>query len=294
MRHIQYSDASGSEPRTALCKRRDLVVERLAALVEAAQAARDGRLDEREVDFLALRFLRRDRELLDQVDEAAAVAVGVRDERVARRRRERQARRRDVQRAIEQHAQIVRRQRLEHVHRGARQQRADHLERRILGGRADERHGAALDVRQERVLLRLVEAVHLVDEKDRRAPRLRERRFGARDGLADVLDAGQHRGQRDELGVERVGHEARERRLAHAGRAPQDHRMQLARCERHGERLARREQVALAHDVADGARAQALRQRNAGVRHWIRCGKEVVQRCRFPSSIMQGRVGALR
>ena len=56
---------------------------------------------------------------------------------------------------------------LQHVDAAAREQRRDHLERRVLGGRADQGHGAALDVRQERVLLRLVEAVDLVDEEDR-------------------------------------------------------------------------------------------------------------------------------
>ena len=39
MRHSQYSAASGSLPRTALLERRDLVVELLAALVEATIAA---------------------------------------------------------------------------------------------------------------------------------------------------------------------------------------------------------------------------------------------------------------
>ena len=41
------------------------------------------------------------------------------------------------------------------------------LERRILGGRADQPDVARLDVRQESVLLRLVEAMNLVDEDDR-------------------------------------------------------------------------------------------------------------------------------
>ena len=68
-------------------------------------------------------------------------------------------------------AELVRRQRLQHVDRRARQQRAVHLERRILGRRADERDEPLLDVRQERVLLRLVEAMDLVDEQDRRAGR---------------------------------------------------------------------------------------------------------------------------
>ena len=74
-------------------------------------------------------------------------------------------------------------QALEHVHAAAREQRRVHLERRVLGGRADQGHGAPLDVRQERVLLGLVEAVDLVDEEDRArgrgapgAPRPRRRR----------------------------------------------------------------------------------------------------------------------
>ncbi len=65
-------------------QRGDLVVERLAALVEAAQAARDRRFDEREVDGVAPGFAGGDRELLDQVDEPAPVAVGVGDQRIAR------------------------------------------------------------------------------------------------------------------------------------------------------------------------------------------------------------------
>ena len=41
------------------------------------------------------------------------------------------------------------------------------LEERVLGGRADERQRPVLDRRQERVLLRLGEAVDLVEEQDR-------------------------------------------------------------------------------------------------------------------------------
>ena len=58
-------------------------------------------------------------------------------------------------------------ERLEHVDLRPRQQRRVDLERRVLGGRADEDDVAGLDARQERVLLRLVEAVDLVDEEDR-------------------------------------------------------------------------------------------------------------------------------
>src|SRR5690606_12164666 len=51
---------------------------------------------------------------------------------------------------------VVGRDRLHHVHAAAREQRRVQFERRVLGGRADEDDGAALDVRQEGVLLRLV------------------------------------------------------------------------------------------------------------------------------------------
>src|SRR5205085_8793428 len=50
-----------------------------------------------------------------------------------------------------------------------RSQRADDLERRVLGRRADERDRPVLDRGQQGVLLRLVEAMYLVDE-ERRAP----------------------------------------------------------------------------------------------------------------------------
>ena len=54
-----------------------------------------------------------------------------------------------------------------------RQQRRVDLEVRVLGGRADQRDHALLDRRQQRVLLRLVEAVDLVEEQDRALARCR-------------------------------------------------------------------------------------------------------------------------
>jgi hypothetical protein len=45
------------------------------------------------------------------------------------------------------------------MHAAARKQCGIQLERRVLGGGADEDDDAALDMRQERILLRLVEAV---------------------------------------------------------------------------------------------------------------------------------------
>jgi hypothetical protein len=87
------------------------------------------------------------------------------------------------------------------MHRGARQQRRVDLERRVLGGGPDEGEQARFHMRQEGVLLRLVEAVHLVHEQHRGArPDLRSA-CACVDRLADVLDAGQHRRQHDEVRV---------------------------------------------------------------------------------------------
>jgi hypothetical protein len=68
--------------------------------------------------------------------------------------------------AAEQAAQHLGRERLQHEHAGAAEKCADDLEGRVLGGGADEGDGAGLDVGQECVLLRLVEAVYLVAEED--------------------------------------------------------------------------------------------------------------------------------
>ena len=116
-----------------------------------------------------------------------------------------------------------RRQRLQHEHAHARQQRAVDLERRILRRRADQRDRARFDVRQKRVLLRLVEAMDLVGEQNRSASEPpAPLRFG--DDLAHARHAFGHRGERNELAIGVLRDHARDRRLAGAGRAPEHHR----------------------------------------------------------------------
>src|SRR5207249_240014 len=56
---------------------------------------------------------------------------------------------------------------LEPEERRTAEQRRIHLEVRVLGGRADEYEQPRLDAREQRVLLRLVEPVDLVEEEDR-------------------------------------------------------------------------------------------------------------------------------
>ena len=63
--------------------------------------------------------------------------------------------------------ELLVRERHELVDLAPREQGRVDLEVRVLGRRADQRHRPLLDRRQERVLLRLVEPVDLVQEEDR-------------------------------------------------------------------------------------------------------------------------------
>ena len=63
-------------------------------------------------------------------------------------------------------SKIIFRQRLQLKDPGARNQRLDHFEIGIFGSRSDEYNRSVFHVRQKRVLLRLVEAVNFVDEKN--------------------------------------------------------------------------------------------------------------------------------
>src|SRR5581483_7343997 len=71
-----------------------------------------------------------------------------------------------LQRVAQDALDVLRLELLQREDARAREQRADHFERWVLGRRADERNRAVLDERQDRVLLRLVESVDLVDEQD--------------------------------------------------------------------------------------------------------------------------------
>ena len=51
---------------------------------------------------------------------------------------------------------------MEYIHQASGKERGDDFKRRVFGGRADQCDDTVLDAVQERVLLRLVEAVDLV------------------------------------------------------------------------------------------------------------------------------------
>ena len=87
----------------------------------------------------------------------------------------------------------------------------------------------ALDVGEEGILLRLVEAVDLVHEQDGALPRPGRAAPRLADDGPDLLDPGRHGGEGDEGGADMPGDERGERGLAGARRPPEDHRGEVAR-----------------------------------------------------------------
>ncbi len=102
--------------------------------------------------------------------------------------------------------------------------------------------------------------MHLVDEQHRLRAGLAERALGLVDDLPHVLDAGRHRRQLAEAAPRRAGDEHGERRLAGAGRSPQHHRQRRVALDEPAQRRAAGEQVALADDLVEGARAHPHRE----------------------------------
>ena len=89
----------------------------------------------------------------------------------------------------------------------ARDQGPVELEARVLGRGPDQDHGPLLDVGQEGVLLRFVEAVDLVHEEDRALPFPQTALLGLGHDLADLLDPAQDRREGDEGEVHVAGEE---------------------------------------------------------------------------------------
>ena len=199
-----------------------------------------------------------------QRERGAAVAVGHADQRLARLGIERKRLAFDRLGAREQPLERIRSERLEHQDAGPRQQRRDQLERRIFGGGANEHDGAVLHHRQETILLRPVEAVDLVDEKQRPLPGLapRARRV---EHLLEIGHAGKNRRDLLEVKLGRPRQEARDRGLAGAGRAPEHERAERAGVEQARERTIGPEQMVLAHHLGKLGRPQLVRERTRSV-----------------------------
>ena len=170
-------------------------------------------------------------------------------------------------------------ERLEPHHPAPRQERADHAERRVLGGGADQRDGAGLDVGQERVLLGPREAMDLVDEQERAAAVLIAARGGRGHGLANVFHPGVDRRQGDQVGADGLADQPGQGGLSSPRRPPQQDRWKIPPRRELPEQLAGAEQVVLADELGQRSRAHALGEglADASGRGVLR---EQVHRCR--------------
>ncbi len=177
-------------------------------------------------------------------------------------------------------------QRLQHINAAAREQRGVDFEGRIFGGGADQADAAFLDVREEGILLRFVEAVNFVDEDDG-ARAVLAGAVGIAHDLLDFLDAGEHGGKLDEVGLGDAGNDLGEGGLAGARRTPEDHRSGVVALDLHAQRLARPDQVLLSNEFIERARAHAIGERasalGAGV--FRRDGREQVHKIISPGKI---------
>ena len=111
---------------------------------------------------------------------------------------------------------------LQGKHPAAGQQGCINLKRRVLSGGPDEGNRAVLNMGQNHVLLGLVEPVNLVNEQDC-SPLVHALPVpGLCHDTAQVCHAGGYGANRFEMGFSNCGHQAGQRSLAAARRAPQD------------------------------------------------------------------------
>ena len=130
-----------------------------------------------------------------------------------------------VQRPLGKLTQLGRRQRLKLHHSTAGQQRCVDLERGIFRRRPDQHHRAMRDVRQQSVLLGLVEAMNLV-EKQHRVATACALVFSFGNRGPNFFDPGGDGGQSGKPGPDLLREDAGQRRLPSARRAPQNQRRQ--------------------------------------------------------------------
>src|SRR5262245_36237276 len=105
---------------------------------------------------------------------------------------------------------------------------------------------------QKRILLCLVEAVNLIHEHDgARAVLAGLLRVGHH--LLDFFDTAEHRRELDEIGLGDLRDDLGQRGLAYARWTPEDDRPRIIALDLHPQRLARREDVLLPHELLERA-----------------------------------------
>ena len=145
---------------------------------------------------------------------------------------------------------------------GAGDQGADDLEIGVFRRGADEGDSAVLDVRQQAILLGLVEAVDLVHQEDSALAVQQPPLLGLFDHPPDVGDAGQDGAKGLEVRLGAVGDDHGQRGLARAGRPPEDDGGEEAvGLDGAAQQPSRANNVLLTDHLIQGAGAQARCQR---------------------------------
>ena len=166
--------------------------------------------------------------------------------------------------AIDQLFELFDLERLELKNLGARNQRAVYVEKRVVGRGADQTQISALHIRQENVLLRLVEVMNFVDEQNRFLAGCSKPIRGSRHYPPHLRDVAFHSAEALEFRAGHVRDDLRERRFTGAGRAGQDDGRQPIGLNRAAQKFSRREDVFLPDKFFKGARAHAGSERGGG------------------------------
>ena len=144
-------------------------------------------------------------------------------------------------------------QRLQLENLGTRNQRAVHVKERIVGGGPDEAEISAFHIRQENVLLRLVEMMNLVDEHDRGAPGSALPVAGGCNHPPHLGHVAFHSAQADKLRIGQRRHDPCQGGFARAGWAGKDDGGKSVCLDGPAQQFARGEDMLLADKFVQGA-----------------------------------------
>ena len=237
----------------------------VAGLVVEQRALLHGVFDQRQVDHIRVRRIRGE---LEGVQRDPCIAIGALDQVLHASLLQVQMTFAQTsfsvgEGAVDDHLDIRVGKGVQGEYAYSGQQRRIDLERGVLGCRANQGDRAVFGVRQHRVLLSLVPAMHLVDKQDGsllgHAPRLV-------DDFSQIGDARRYRRHCDKARVAEPSDDLGQRCFARAWRPPQHHAGHPIRLERSAEGATRRQEVLLAEDFVQRPRPHTRGQRQPAVR----------------------------
>ena len=245
-------------------ERGDLVVKGVPALVEAPHAVRGGFGSNLAGNFRAV--VDKTGGHFEQVQRTPSVAVSGDCQSFERFRRRPQMARTEATLFVsqcrrQQWDEVCRFQWPQRIYLRPRQQCRVHFERGVFGGGAHEHQRAVFHIRQESILLRFVEAMHLVEEQQRSLAGGTTTHLCRLHHFAHIFNARLHRRQLSKFGIGGLGYQARECGLARTRRAPEQGAVQSRAFGQAPQGLAGAQQVGLANHFREHARPHAVRQR---------------------------------